>query len=365
MAVWPVLDNDAGNRHRGQHQVSAMRMKFFPGARKDERDPVYIGRVRRFLSILLASCLAGSMSLLVWPSIANAETVFGHSVTIPGENAGKIFTDCVSTGNCIAVGIAGTAKFWSITETAGHLGSVTERALPPGTTEFYSTMQPTDSGVEDLSCSSLTHCAVVIGNAVHGVLRNTQLLIFTLSGTSWSNYSVFSNFHHVSNQGAIPSAEVRCWSSQSCTLMGDFHTSPDNTWTLFAATITGTTAGDAQTFPVSQYYTGDDQYEETMACVNGANWCEVAGQIDGITSGTGREVFVGTLSNGVPGTLTVLQPPSGFNAHNQWLTADTLTCASVNNCTLAGSWANAAGNVIHKMSASMVNGTWSADQKVS
>ena len=185
-----------------------------------------------------------------------------------------------------------------------------------------------------------------------------------MTNGTWGNFQTVTGFPQASAQGARPIGSVICMTATSCTIYGDFHIAPYESWTVFAATVNAATVGTPFLFPASAY-DGDDEYYGAIGCVASANWCVVSGQVDGLTSGTGRYAFVGTITAGVPSKLSTLAAPAGFNGHSQMLKPTSITCTSVNNCTMTGSWTNDSGAPLHQFRATLTNGNWSVPVRTS
>lgn len=286
-------------------------------------------------------------------------TIFGHNVVIPGESGGYIVSTCVSPGNCVAAAFTITSKFWSVSEVNGKLGSVVERSLPSGTSEHICMSNGicgTATLAYDISCSDMTHCVVTMSNEAKG---KSQFLIFEMRDSSWGQYEIVETPNGIRAEGVVKQAKVSCWSTTQCEIFGNVDIpSVYEDWAGFVVSLTGTTLGTAHVLPVISSQQDNNQYANVITCIPNANWCEIAGQMDGLSSGSGRDIYVGTVSNGIPNTLETLNPPAGFNLTSQQLLADSMSCSAINTCSLRGKWINASHVAIHAVTANSTNGVW-------
>jgi hypothetical protein len=242
---------------------------------------------------------------------------------------------CASAGNCSAVGnyvdSSGHSQGVLLTQSAGTWASGVEVTLPAG------------AGTEPLvavlsvSCSSAGNCSAV-GRYVDGS-NSFQGLLLTESDGTWA---AGVKATPPAGAGANPNdrlLSVSCSSAGNCSAVGDYFDGNGRQGMLLTQSA-GTWATGVQATPPANAGTNPFVTLSSVSCASAGNCGAVGTYLDGSSHFRGLLLTQssGTLGAGIEAAL-----PAGAGT-NPGVSLNSVSCASVGNCSAVGHYAENSGN---------------------
>lgn len=295
-----------------------------------------VGRYRRAAGGLVSFAVSSTGG--TWG--AQVDAAFAGGVQNANPNDFLQSVSCVSVGNCTAVGrfrnAAGGFEAFTMTSTAGSWG----QATPAGFGVGVQNASP-DAYLGTVVCASVGNCTAAgrFKNAAGGV----EAFTMTSTAGTWGSPApaVFAG----GVQNAVEQAyfnDVSCASAGNCTAVGGFKNAAGD---FEAFTMTSTAGAWGQATPVNFGVGGQNAAPtgvlNSVSCASVGN-CTAAGSFFN-ASGSGTEAFTVTSTAGTWGTATPAVFAGGIQNANPNAEFKSVSCASVGNCTAAGSFRNATG----------------------
>ena len=289
----------------------------------------------------------------VWGQATPA--VFASGVQNSTPDADVKAVQCVSVGNCTAVGRfttpagGGATGGFTMTLTNGVWG----QALP---VVFASGVQNavTSVGLESVSCASAGNCTAV------GFFDNPlgSIEAFTVTSTNgvWAQArpAVFaSGIQNASQTTYLES--VSCASADNCTAAGNFRNTSGDV-EAFTMTLTNGVweQGRPAVFATGIQNSNPDGRFNDVRCSTAGN-CIAVGRFKNASGD--MEAFTMTSTNGVWGQGTPVVFASGVQNSTPNDNLRSISCATSDSCTAVGNFKNATGGT-EAFTVSMTNSVW-------
>ncbi|MEI6700438.1 MAG: hypothetical protein WCL38_01620, partial [Actinomycetota bacterium] len=288
--------------------------------------------------------LAGSVSSALGtggstPISAPAVFATPDSVALPHDalsdpSAGMDGIDCLSPGNCVAVGRYNLGQAVAVSEVAGQWGTPSSVPLPTGWASGNS-----GSGLHAVECSTLTACVAVgqFDDASH----HQQALLARLASGHWSTAVVALPTGAASGNPLASLTAIDCPSSTSCSAVG-YYSDSSGAQQVMQVPISSGTAGTATQLDLPS---GASSFTPaasllSISCASVGNCTAVGTVVD--TNGENRAMAV-SESSGSWSAAALLSPPSGANpAANAPTSLNAVSCASSGNCVAGGTYVDGA-----------------------
>ena len=305
-------------------------------------------------------CLIGGVSDSHGKSQAFVMTMtsgqWGMPNSVPGldwaaRNFGSqslIDSSCVSSGNCTIVGSYknenGKNSTYVSVQSAGNWSSIESI---PGLEELGLGNRPMS-----ISCASIGNC-VIAGIYVAGPMTDgneEQLYLATQTNGTWGSFVSIPNLEALNTGGYIYRVELFCNDINSCSLAGSYS---NNGQRSFVVTKRNGIWGNPEFIPgLNEVDAVSGSSVFAMSCPGSGN-CTLGGYFT--TQNVGH-AFVATQTNGTWGRYELVP---GLDVVSQGdAVVQTLSCASVGNCTAVGQFFTNAGVGIQIFVVTQSNGMW-------
>jgi LPXTG-motif cell wall-anchored protein len=282
--------------------------------------------------------------------------VFAAGVQNSTARGELLSVDCVSAGNCTAVGLftdaAGDVEAFAVSSTGGTWA----QANPVG---FAAGVQNTSHGdiLRDVSCASAGNCTAV------GQFKNAagDFEAFTVSSTggTWAQAVpvVFAAGVQNTSHGDIL-RDVSCASAGNCTAVGEFKNAAGDA-EAFTVSSTGGTWAQAMrvVFGSGLQNANPNDSLVSVSCASAGN-CTAGGYFQNSNSPSGQEAFSVTSTNGAWAQAVPVVFGAGVQSQSKFGNLRNISCMSAGNCTAVGHFENTSGYT-EAFVTNMINGTWS------
>jgi hypothetical protein len=280
--------------------------------------------------------------------VSQVHGVWGKALAVPGLaalNTGYIAVvdsiSCPSPGNCTADGSYSNGKSsvqpFVVSEVNGTWGQAEQ---VPG----IATLSPNDATPGELSCASPGNCTT-IGSYIEDDGTNIPFVISQVNGT-WGTAAQITGMTALNKFGAGYGYSVSCTSPGNCVAGGS--EGLDNGFDVggggqpFIVTQTNGTWGDARLVAgIRRLNSGVDGTVDALSCPSLGN-CTVAGTYGVGTPGErvyNLESFVANEINGTWHQAIEIPGTARLNSH-QWGGVSDLSCAAPGRCTVGGGYTN-------------------------
>ena len=263
-----------------------------------------------------------------------------------------IDSSCVSSGNCTVVGsyknVYGNNSTFVSVQLAGNWSSIESI---PGLEELGSGNRPMS-----ISCASIGNC-VIAGIYVAGPMTDgneEQLYLATQTNGAWGSFVSIPNLEALNTGGYIYRVELFCNDINSCSLAGSYS---NNGQQSFVVTKRNGIWGNPEFIPgLNEVDAVSGSSVFAMSCPVSGN-CTLGGYFK--TQNVGH-AFVATQTNGTWGRYELVP---GLDVVSQGdAVVQTLSCASVGNCTAVGQFFTNAGVGIQIFVVTQSDGVWGQHQ---
>ena len=285
------------------------------------------------------------------------------------DNAGMADIDCVSAGNCTAVGVytdtTDNDRGLLLTETAGHWKRGVEARLPSNAMHDVKGKRSVGDNLVLLSdaCVSAGNCFAV-GNYITAG-DTIQGLIVTEHSGHWQTgrAAPLPANATVRGQKAVIYA-ITCLPGGGCTASGSYvDTDGDQQAVLLTEQGGRWTAADEGTLPATAAH-NPQATPIAIGCVDTGD-CVVAGDFENGNDNSLGMLLSETGGTWASGTQASLPSdgaaPTSYNAQTTILTS--VSCPELDNCTVVGSYTDDSGNA-QALLLNQSNGAWAAGQQV-
>jgi hypothetical protein len=285
-------------------------------------------------------------------SWGTAQEVPGTAVLNAGGAAEVNSVSCVSAGNCSAGGYysdsSGDEQAFAATQTDGTWGAAEE---VPGTAALNT---GGFAQVTSVSCVSAGNCGAG-GFYLEVGTDDQQAFVASETNGTWGNAEEVPGTASLNSLGYAQVNSVSCASAGNCSAGGFYADNPGGQ-SPFVVTETDGSWGTAQEVPGAAAVNVSVAEVLSVSCASAGN-CIAAGYY---TGATGEEVisqqaFVADETNGTWGTLGKVSGTAALNAGGAQATS--VSCASVGNCSVGGSFTDDDGNQ-QAFVAGETNGAW-------
>src|SRR5712692_7278956 len=307
---------------------------------------------RRWVVMVLAG------AVVVWCAaplaVARAST-WGKAIEVPGlgslnqgGNAQLASVSCASAGNCTAGGFyrdgSGHGQAFVVRETNGTWAKAIE---VPGSGTL-------DAGggaeVKSVSCATAGNCAAIgVYNDGSG---KTQAFVVSKANGVWGNAIEVPGLGTLNKNGAVATDSVSCASAGNCAAGGFYTDGSGHTQAFVVSKANGTWAKAIEVPGSGTLNTAGNAAVDSVSCASAGN-CVAAGGYDG--SGHLQAFVVRETNGSWRGAFEV--PGSGALNFGGFANADSVSCASVGNCAVGGSYTDGGGQA-QAFVASERNGIW-------
>jgi hypothetical protein len=291
--------------------------------------------MRRHRAVIV---LAGAAA--VWcaaPPAAAWASTWGTAIEVPGlgslnqgGNAQLASVSCPSAGNCTAGGFyrdgSGHGQAFVVRETNGTWAKAIE---VPGSGTL-------DAGggaeVKSVSCAKAGNCAA-IGVYADGSGK-TQAFVVSKANGVWSNAIEVPGLGTLNKDGAVATDSVSCASAGNCAAAGGYIDGSDH-FQVFVVSETNGTWGTAIEAPhLGTLNAGGDAAVFSVSCAPAGN-CAAGGFY---TDGSGHtQAFVVSHANGTWAKAIEVPGSGTLNTAGNAAT-DSVSCATAGNCVAAGGY---------------------------
>jgi hypothetical protein len=291
-----------------------------------------------------------------------------HELTLPanalidGQDAAVRSVDCLSAGNCSAVGdydddnaVAPQDEGFVVLEVKGVWHQATEIDFPSGTN-----FNPYVS-MGQIACASNGRC-VAVGSYIDAN-DVTQGLLVDENGDRWARGQTLALPANASAFAGATVSEVTCVADSSCAVFGSYYshtgaieglsaTQSDNVWSR-AVELTMPVGANVNPHVFLYGFGG-------IACASSGN-CSVGGQYE--ASDGDYEGFLANETNGTWSQAQELSLPSGARSAGKNGGIVALACPAVGQCRASGAYLDA-NNQYQAVVVTEVAGVWQTGVKV-
>ncbi len=305
------------------------------GRRHSPRGRRALGGVAAVLVVLTGSVSSALGTGGSEPVTAPAVFATPDSVALPHDaladpNASMDGIDCLSPGNCVAVGRYNLGEAVAVSEVSGQWGTPIQVTLPTGWTSGDA-----NSGLHAVECSSLTTCVAVgqFDDASH----RQQALIAQLGSGHWSSAVVSLPTGVASGNPFATLDAIDCPSATSCVAVGDYLDS-SGAQQAMEVPISNGAAGTATKILMPS---GASTFTPTatlsgISCTTTGSCTAVGTVVD--TDGANRAMAV-SKNSGNWSTAELITPPSGgVPGVNAPTSLNAVSCVSSGNCVAGGTF---------------------------
>jgi hypothetical protein len=275
-------------------------------------------------------------------ALAAAETggkwARGTELSSPA-NASLKAVSCTSAGNCVAVGsYEGLEHALAATESGGKWGGAVGVSLPANA----ATGSMAFGFLQAVSCTKGSCTAVGLYGGTSG---NRYAMVVTETGGKWGRAVEFALLPSGASNTWADLLGVSCTSAASCTAVGSYMTSSDETWPMVATETGGMWARAAESsLPLGANTSsgGPSAELDTVSCTS-AGHCAAFGAYN--DSSYYAHDMVATETGGKWARAAQLLPPSGATFESIVLggAGNGVACAK-DSCTAVGGYGHSSGN---------------------
>lgn len=248
---------------------------------------------------------------------------------------------CAAVGDCIAAGSFTTSSG----NGSGYVATETAGTWSPGTAITPpSDANPTYSNlsIQALTCSSLANCT--IAGAYANV--NNDIIPFVASSASgrFAQGSALPLPANATTSGQQPTiASIVCTSSGNCTLEGTYLDQSHSTQGFVATESNGVWGNTSEVLLPTNAASHQDVAIGSLSCPSVGN-CVLGGSYQ--SNSLGNQDFVESLTAGVPQHAQEIALPAGASTSGQSATLTSGSCPALGDCEEVGTYVSTTGETI-------------------